>query len=324
MASLTAHLRQSDDHERLAFHAQCPLCAQRLAGTLPPETVVSRRTQALLAAGVLTLSTASPGAAFATEPDEEQEGVEQVVTAEPPSDSGFDPGGPATDLPFNAAPAPTEEMAPDPAGDSGPIELEPEVEEVAPMADAGDGVNALQQPPPEAVVPPPAPEASPEAPPPSPPAPAATAPAPTDAVTPPGADEREAEKQPAPKPRRTTPRPDGPKSAPHTDQKPQPEPVYSTNAPTTVPVATAPSAAATPRSTANSPAQTRSHPAQRGDRFHVVQRGESLWSIASDVLGEGASPARIAREVNQLWELNSARIGTGDRDLLMTGTRLEL
>ena len=54
------------------------------------------------------------------------------------------------------------------------------------------------------------------------------------------------------------------------------------------------------------------------------QRGESLWSIAADVLGDDASPARIAREVNRLWELNKSRIGTGDRNLLIAGTRLEL
>ena len=34
--------------------------------------------------------------------------------------------------------------------------------------------------------------------------------------------------------------------------------------------------------------------------------------------------ARVAREVNRLWTLNSERIGTGDPDLLMVGTRLTL
>ena len=55
-----------------------------------------------------------------------------------------------------------------------------------------------------------------------------------------------------------------------------------------------------------------------------VRRGESLWSIASDLAGDGASPAQIARVVNRLWELNSERIGTGNPDLLMVGTRLTL
>jgi nucleoid-associated protein YgaU len=61
-----------------------------------------------------------------------------------------------------------------------------------------------------------------------------------------------------------------------------------------------------------------------GDRRHVVQPGESLWSIAAALVGDSASPARIAREVNRLWELNKERIATGNRDLLLTGTRLEL
>jgi hypothetical protein len=34
--------------------------------------------------------------------------------------------------------------------------------------------------------------------------------------------------------------------------------------------------------------------------------------------------ASVAREVNRLWDLNRGRIGTGDPDLLPTGTRLEL
>jgi hypothetical protein len=55
-----------------------------------------------------------------------------------------------------------------------------------------------------------------------------------------------------------------------------------------------------------------------------VQRGESLWAIASDVLGRDAGPARIAREVDRLWELNKERIATGDPDLVMIGTRLVL
>jgi nucleoid-associated protein YgaU len=59
-------------------------------------------------------------------------------------------------------------------------------------------------------------------------------------------------------------------------------------------------------------------------RSHVVQRGESLWSIASDRLGDGASAAQVSREVSRLWELNEERIGTGSPDLLYAGTRLRL
>ncbi len=59
-------------------------------------------------------------------------------------------------------------------------------------------------------------------------------------------------------------------------------------------------------------------------RFHVVQRGESLWSIASDRLGEQAGVEQIAREVDRLWQLNEDRIASGSPDLLYTGTRLRL
>ena len=61
-----------------------------------------------------------------------------------------------------------------------------------------------------------------------------------------------------------------------------------------------------------------------GARFHVVQRGESLWSIATDRLGERAGVAQIAREVDRLWQLNEDRIASGSPDLLYTGTRLRL
>lgn len=64
--------------------------------------------------------------------------------------------------------------------------------------------------------------------------------------------------------------------------------------------------------------------ARPGDRVHVVRSGESLWLIASDLLGPGASPAQIARTVNRLWPTNSERIATGDPDLLMIRTHLEL
>jgi hypothetical protein len=64
--------------------------------------------------------------------------------------------------------------------------------------------------------------------------------------------------------------------------------------------------------------------ARRGDRTHVVAPGESLWSIAADLLGSDASSERIGREVERLWQTNRARIGTGDRDVLLAGTRLVL
>jgi nucleoid-associated protein YgaU len=61
----------------------------------------------------------------------------------------------------------------------------------------------------------------------------------------------------------------------------------------------------------------------RGHNY-TVRPGDSLWSIARRLLGKGASPTDIAREVNRLWELNRERIATGHPDLLMVGTKLRL
>ena len=96
-----------------------------------------------------------------------------------------------------------------------------------------------------------------------------------------------------------------------------------------VPVAE-PTAAAQPAPAPTEPATTRvasyeaAGGAARRGRFRTVQPGESLWSIAADLLGDRATVPRIAREVNRLWELNDERIGTGRPDLLFAGTRLRL
>jgi nucleoid-associated protein YgaU len=58
--------------------------------------------------------------------------------------------------------------------------------------------------------------------------------------------------------------------------------------------------------------------------FYVVRSGDSLWSIAARLLGDAASNARVAGEVNRLWRLNEHRIATGSPNLLMVGTRLRL
>jgi hypothetical protein len=62
----------------------------------------------------------------------------------------------------------------------------------------------------------------------------------------------------------------------------------------------------------------------KGHDFHVVRAGESLWSIATALLPGGASNGEIAVEVQQLWQLNKVRIGTGDPDLTFAGTVLRL
>jgi nucleoid-associated protein YgaU len=95
---------------------------------------------------------------------------------------------------------------------------------------------------------------------------------------------------------------------------------------TATPVQAAEPAPATSARAAAAPASQPSSarpPEIHGDTY-TVRPGDSLWSIARRLLGQGASPADIAREVNRLWELNRERIATGDPDLLIIGTKLRL
>ena len=315
MASLTAHLRSRDDHGRLAFHPECPLCrGERLAGTLPRQGLVSRRAEAALAVGALAVSSATPTAVLAADSDQDKQGVvaPEQVAAGTHTDPGFEPGGEPTDLPFDAAPAPSLPPSEDPVDDTGAIEQEPPTNDEPPVVDPGDatvtpGADEQEAPPANDPIPATPPPMAPEPPPIVPVAEAPPAPG-TDADAPPRAQGRERKRSGEPRTRGSEPQ--------TVPAAPAPAPIYApavTTAPPTVQPEPEPVAAT-----------TRGQTAQRGDRFHVVRRGESLWSIASDLLGDGASPARIAREVNRLWELNSARIGTGDPDLLMAETRLAL
>jgi hypothetical protein len=56
----------------------------------------------------------------------------------------------------------------------------------------------------------------------------------------------------------------------------------------------------------------------------VVGPGDSLWSIARDLLGPKASNAAVASMVDRLWTLNATAIATGSPDLINPGTRLRL
>jgi hypothetical protein len=56
----------------------------------------------------------------------------------------------------------------------------------------------------------------------------------------------------------------------------------------------------------------------------VVAPGDSLWKIAAERLGPGASNTEIQAELVRIWDRNSARIGTGDPNLIFPGTRLTI
>jgi LysM repeat protein len=348
LESLTAHLLEGGDHGRLGFHPKCPVCRRQLLfGSRSVEPAISRRMQAVLATGVLAFSAAAP-VAVAGEPDQQQDGVaapEPLVggTPEQPGTDDidapdFDPGG-ETALPFEVAPSPTSPGVgggSDDNSDGPPVEAEP-------VDDPDARFLAIEPetatPPAEMDVPVPTTEVAPV--PPAPPAPQPmiieAPPAASESPAAPSGPDAAPESKPNPKesksdraqqqvrtpePDRTplgpseTPAPIAPRQAPRIGVAPQsPAPV-------------SPSLAAAP--TESVPIVQASAPAKRqpslpeNARSHVVEAGDSLWSIARRLLGPVASSGRIAREVNRLWELNEDRIGTGDPDLLMVGTRLRL
>jgi hypothetical protein len=61
--------------------------------------------------------------------------------------------------------------------------------------------------------------------------------------------------------------------------------------------------------------------ARRSPRRVVVHRGDSLWSIAADLLPPGADNRRICAGWHRLYRANHERIGA-DPDLILSGTAL--
>jgi hypothetical protein len=357
MGSLTAHLREAGDHGRLPFHVSCPVCRrERLYGTLSSEPVVPRRTQALLAGGVLAFSASAPVVAAAQEPDRQFEGA--VAPEEPGGseldDPSFDPGG-DTALSFDTAPAPAAPHDGLDSGDGAPLDVEPTVDldaRLAPLADtdpsAGDeGTPPVESVPPVGSVPP-----------------GSAAPTVPPGSAAPGGGQGSTAQPGSPESPRSTPgtglgappsntpvglapaagglsshRSDRPLRSRYTLNKVRSDagaPASServsdgagalaeSNA---ISVSAAPSPATEPVAIVEADAAPPDGPVDRLDpdsRFYVVQPGDSLWSIAKRLLGGNASAGRIAREVDRLWTLNRSRIATGDPDLLMVGTRLEL
>lgn len=311
MRSLNAHLIESESHERLPFHPDCPICQTRLAGSLLRGGFVSVRVQAAIATGLIAASTVAPSAAVAVEQDQEREGTAPAAQAEggnPAGDTAFDPGGGATALPEappSGLPTAASPEVPAPSGTSNGNPTEAIVDEgdgtgpaagevASPPATTGPPVT-VEAAPPVVTTPPPSPATPPQ--PVNDAAPAASEPTAADATGP--------------------SRAPGNRPTEHRTRRVASAPVAPVPAPTSVPVASPTSA------TPSVPAAPRS-PAEPGDTSHIVEPGESLWAIAADLLGDDATPARIAREVHRLWQLNGDRIGTGDPDLLMIGTELSL
>jgi LysM domain len=321
VASLSAHLTAGAEHGRLGFHPLCTRCRdERLAGNLDSELLVSRRTQAVLAAGVLAFSTATPAVSVAAEPDQEQEGG---TTPTPDGGSGgtvddpaFDPGGADTPLDVETgAPSGSPEAGGDLDDGTEPTPVERE------EPDDPDGRLVLGESPAEAAPTggepapssPPPPEHDPTAHPPQPPVPAPeSVPVSGHLVETTDRGDERAQRIVSVAPAHET---EGSDEA------------ASVLAPPTAPEATDDGALdASPAiavETVRVSQSVATSMAVEGKRY-TVRDGDSLWSIAQRLLGGDASNRQIAREVSRLWRLNEERIGTGDPSLLRIGTVLKL
>ena len=273
----------------------------RSVGTAPVRWARSAVTSALLAVAAV-----APAASIAAEPDTSQEGGLPGQVVDPESDSpSFDPGG-DTELPYDTGPpAPSPQHSPDAA----PLESEPtddpqgraaplaEPQTPAPSGPEQAPVRPLDQPSPA----PSAPGFSIEPPPPAPSAPLALPPQRLGAEPGSHAKSRRQTWTVVASVDRSPSSPAGVAA--------EPEPAATSN-------------------TSGAPAVTQqvaTEPSQAtGARSHTVRPGESLWSIAEDLLDSGASATRIAAEVARLWELNRDRIPSGDPDLIAVGQQLRL
>jgi LysM domain-containing protein len=249
-----------------------------------------RRLLAMILAAMLAFGSLLPGAAAATEADTEGEGAAAPVEAPAPD---FDPGGEETALEEVPAAGITEE--------GGAVEVEPESEAEVPTAsevtsavaegDAGEGQTEPVEVPPLA----PAPEAE-------------TTPqkAETTVTSEPVANQSIA----APSQPSSDRHARGDHEASSTGTSPPAEPSLDET-----PAAPPPSPSPRPD------AEPARHLA--GDEY-VVQDGDCLWHLAEALLPADATELEIKLKVKQLWRLNKDRIGTGDPNVILPGTRLLL
>jgi hypothetical protein len=348
VGSLNVHQSKSNDHDRLGFHPDCPTCRQdRLFGVLAPVPDFSRRLRVLLATGVLALSAGATSTSIASEPDHQEEGVLAPDQTTPPDSTPSVPSPPTSGGRDTETGRPGDALGPGagsetvlppevgaglgapesdwPEEDGAPLETEPSqdpdlllqvTDPAAPETLNSDDVPA----PPTEPVPPDQPT-TPADPPADEPGQAETT------EKPPGAKrERKGrgERTLGGRSKRRgvgrNRRNQGGQRNASGDTRPQPP---SNGLPAGAPDL-APSASESPAAAATPAAAPAAAPPAGIGRFHVVKPGESLWSIATGLLGPDASAVAVALEVRRLWKLNEERIDTGDPNLLRVGVKLRL
>ncbi|MGD9734932.1 MAG: hypothetical protein AB7V58_04890 [Solirubrobacterales bacterium] len=265
----------------------------------------------------LLLASLAPGWALAAEAESEGEG--QGTTPPGIGNPDLEPGGPETLLPSVPGSAGGEESE---GSETAPVETEPAYEPAVPEAPpepAPAPAAPETNPTPPATTPPPAeapppPEYSPGAPEYSPDGPGYQAQAPPSAVV-----ENEALVAPPDPGATAKEHPSGHQ----TGHQRAPEPAPQEPA---LPAPVAPEPPASPAVTGVAPESGGRGPGHTlaGRSSYTVHSGDCLWFIAEGLLPAGASNAQIAGEVARLWQMNAARIGTGDPNLIYAGTSLRL
>lgn len=316
MSALFEHLNTADDHGRLTYRHDCPLCRERLAGQLATRGSTGRK--AAVGAVALALTSAGlPQATWAGDPfapgdssggiddggnsgnaDDDQGGDDDGhVDAPPPAGSETDPepdaGAPAT-IPSNPGSLPTPTPAPVPTPTQVPVPTPPTTPAAGPAPSPGA-------------------EAPPAGPPPPPP--------PQAAAPPPASTDEETAEEPVETVRSEKPAPaqrSAPAGATQVPRSPTADGSVRRRAPAAIPQGSA--RPADRSSTREAPAPDTSS----SNGTYVVQSGDTLWSIASRRLGSSRSAASIATYVRDLWDANASAIATGNPNLIMPGTTLRL
>jgi outer membrane biosynthesis protein TonB len=237
---------------------------------------------------MLVIGSVYPGVALAGEVDSEGEGT--APTVEVPVVPDFDPGGEETGLGEMPAASGDEE--------TGVVELEPEVDPVPPVP------SAAAAPPVEAQAP--QPVAVPES------------------ATPAPAPDPESTQQTAAAPETSEPVANQSVVAPREQSaNGRSAPVGGGSSEPTLP--SEPSEEQAPSAPPPEPTTEPADAARNiSGTYYVVRSGDCLSYIAAALLPADANNIEIADEVARLWQLNKARIGTGDPNLIYAGTKLRL